>query len=136
MAFDIGLKTDGDLPSVWRYVSGSTLTLQRLRVALQLHLEEWLLDKSKGVPWYDWSQQKPPQVVAMAATLRAIAAETEGVTSIESFEGAFTQADRTVRFTGKAVIAGEADSVSITVTQSSGSNLAPRVFFNVGGRVC
>lgn len=129
MPYDIQLTDDNDLPSVPRWVTGPALTRQRLRVAVGLHLGEWLLDASVGVPWSEWTQQRPPHVDDMTARLRALIASTPGVAVVQSFAGDYDVGTRTVTFSGNVLLVDQAEPEEVTVSTRVEGNSPPRVFF-------
>jgi hypothetical protein len=73
---------DGDI----KLVSGSDEIKQRLKVTLLAQAGEWLFDTAFGVPYVQEIFVKAPDLEAIAARLRGIIANVEGVTAILELE--------------------------------------------------
>jgi len=96
---DVGLTTDGDWPLQPRLITGLELIGQRIQVALQLHVGEYLLDTREGVPWLDWMQIKPPPLSSISAGIRSTILGVRGVQSISDYQATFTAATETLAIT-------------------------------------
>lgn len=111
--FDLAEGPDGDILTLSRLVTGIDLTLQRVRRRLDRFLGDWLLDASVGLPYFEWSQQKPPQTQAIGARIRAEIETTPGVSGVTEWTSTFDRATRSLSFSG--VVHTEDGDASLTV---------------------
>ena len=98
--YDLAEGPDGDIPAVSRLVTGIDLTMQRVRRRLDRFLGDWLLDSSVGLPYFEWSQQKPPQTQAIGARIRAEIERTTGVSRVTNWTATLDRATRSLSFGG------------------------------------
>lgn len=96
---DVGLDpVTGDLPEVATLINGFDLIIQRVRRRLRTYLGEWLADRSVGLPFFAWIAQKPPDVDAIGASVRAAIETTPGVARVIDWQGAFDTSTRTLTY--------------------------------------
>lgn len=99
LTYDVGL-VDGDLPSRSSHISGLDLIVQRVSRRLRTHLGEWIADAGVGLPFFDWIQQKPPNVETIGAILRRAIETTPGVSRVTDWTGSFDTTTRTLSYSG------------------------------------
>lgn len=124
---DVGLDPDsGDLPDVSSFISGFDLILQRIRRRLGTYLGEWLADGKVGLPYFRWIAQKPPDVAAIGAKLRAEIETTPGVARVKDWVGSFDRSTRTLTFTCTVQTTyGDAKIVIVPLGQPGAGNVNP-----------
>lgn len=103
MAKDLQL-IDGDLPPRPRLISGVELIAQRIRIRLQTHRGEWLLNRSVGLPYLRWRGQKPPRVQSIGSRVRETVRTTPGVIDVRDFRAALQ--GRQILITGRVIVEG------------------------------
>ncbi len=89
---------DGDILSASQYATGIDLTMQRVRRRLDRFLGDWILDASVGLPFFEWAAQKPPQVQAIGARVRAEIETTKGVSGVSEWTGSLDRSTRAITF--------------------------------------
>jgi hypothetical protein len=89
VTLDVGLNENGDLPAFTRHISGIDLVMQRVNVRLRTFYGEWILDRKKGLPFFTWAAQKPPDVDGIGAVVRREIEGTPGVVRVDDWEGEF-----------------------------------------------
>ncbi len=118
MALDIALGSDLDLPLATRFIRGRDTVAQRVRIRLQQHLGDWVLDTSKGIPWATYLSTKPAPVAAIEASCRTEVEATPGVLAVQSVS---------------STLSGRDLSITITYTDSEG-DVAVALSANPGDR--
>ena len=113
MTVDIALTADGDLPARAALVTGPALTVQRAQIRLRTWLGEWILDRTVGLPFFDWLRASPAPVDTIAARLRLELADIPGVLRVETLQATLDRGEQSVSFTGRVLIAGLDDEVQI-----------------------
>lgn len=104
---DIGLDpTTRDLPDVPTLIDGPALVQQRIRTRLLRGRAEWFVNLQTGLPLLEWRQQKPPDEVAIRATLQAEIVQIDGVVATENFTSSFDSVTKTLRVSGDVRIDG------------------------------
>lgn len=111
--FDVQTDDDGDLPVRTRHVSGFDLLVQRIGRRLRTVRGEWLVDKAVGLPYFDWFEQKPPNVDSIGAVIRKEIETAPGVIRVEDWSGDFDRDTRTLTYAG--TIRTRDGEVSVTV---------------------
>ncbi len=96
---DVALGSDGDLGAFNATVSGRDLVAQRVSIRLRTFLGEWILDASKGLPFFAWIASKPPDPAAIGALVRREIDTTPGVLRTSDFSSVFVPADRAITIT-------------------------------------
>lgn len=86
MSRDVALTDDGDIYPQTRYVEGIELVLQRIRIRLNTHLGEYLLDTREGMPYRRWLQTKPAPVNQVRDYVRREIEDTPGVRRVRNLE--------------------------------------------------
>lgn len=130
MSIDVRLGADGDLEQFTRHISGSAVTLQRIKLRLETFLGEWILDRTKGMPWLLFIAQKPARVAEIVAFIRREIETTPGVIAVDTIEGVHDVQARTVTITASIRIEDEPDAVVVEVIPpSAGGNASPAVLF-------
>lgn len=120
--------TDGDLPEVSRFVTGIPLVLQRVQIRLRTFLGEWVLDIAQGLPYLAWRAQKPPDLPAIAARVRAELATTPGVVRVDRCTASLEVTTRLVRVEAQAVITdGTTAAASAELIIEMGGNTSPAI---------
>lgn len=99
LVYDVGLDSTGDLPARTGHITGLTLTRQRVDMRLRTFLGEYIADKSRGLPFFAWMQQKPPQVASIGALLRREIETTPGVARVEEWTGGHDPDTRELTYT-------------------------------------
>lgn len=112
--YDLAEGADGDILTLSRLVTGIDLTMQRVRRRLDRFLGDCILDASVGLPYFEWSQQKPPQTQAIGARLRAEIESTPGVSGVTDWTSDFDRATRALSYTG--VVHTEDGDATLTIT--------------------
>ena len=84
-------------------VDGIDLVRQAIKQRLLLVLEEWFLDETVGVPWYQYIFQKGADINRVKSILINTINRTEGVIKITSFELDYNSVNRSlsVNFTAE-----------------------------------
>ena len=100
LRYDVGLDAENDLPVRTAHVTGLDLIVQRIRRRLQTVSGEWLGDKTIGLPFFEWFQQKPPKVNAIGALIRRAIETTPGVARLDDWSGSFDPSTRALTFSG------------------------------------
>ena len=77
-------------------VDGIDLVRQAIKQRLLLVLEEWFLDDTVGVPWYQYIFQKGVDINRVKSILINTINRTEGVIKITSFELDYNSVNRSV----------------------------------------
>jgi hypothetical protein len=140
MSIDVGLDTQtGDLPAFSRHIRAEALAIQRIKTRLRTFLGDWLLDTTVGLPYVEWKQQKPPDTIAIGATVQAEIEATTGVERVDNFDASFeirSGVDATLLFTGDIVFdpGDEASVEFVAEVLAAGGNSTPAVisFGDVG----
>lgn len=114
MPVDAALDADGDLEFPSRLVTGPELTAQRSRVRLRTFAGEWLLDVTRGVPYFRWFAEKPPPVQEIAATVRRELEATPGVVRVVTLSARLDRATQEVRIEGAVQVEDNPDPVSLS----------------------
>jgi len=141
MGFDAEIDPlTGDMRIPTRLVTGPALTLQRVRVRFQTFFGEVLLNRFVGLPFIEWRQQKPPDLVAIGSVLLAELAGTPGVIRVTDFDTTFDNVTRLIRVIGVAVIEDidPANETAVAFAVSIGAgNTTPAVisFHPTSGRI-
>lgn len=104
MPTDFLFDENGDIPLYATLATGDAVTIQRVRRRLKTFRGEWMLDKSTGLPFIEWSQQKPPDVNGQGAIVLLAITTTPGVELVEDFEAVFDSPNRRVVFTARIVL--------------------------------
>lgn len=126
MAIDLGLDDSGDLPLFARTISGAELVAQRIRVRLGTHRGEDPRDSSRGLPWVDWLQQRPPQVDSIVAAVRREVLATDGVVRVLNWTGSFSRTTGVITISGEAVVSsGRVIDVGVSSALDSAVNPYP-----------
>lgn len=78
---------------------------QKITTRLLLFVNEWFLDRSDGVPYYErvFNSKKDPDFDDVRAVLLARVSETEGVSEVTKFDLEYTLATRTISLSIEAV---------------------------------
>ena len=77
-------------------VDGIDLVRQAIKQRLLLVLEEWFLDDTVGVPWYQYIFQKGADINRVKSILINTISGTEGVIKITSFELDYNNVNRSL----------------------------------------
>lgn len=122
---------DGDLPSHPRLISGVELIAQRIRIRLQIHRGEWLLNRRLGLPYLRWRGEKPPRVQSIGSRVREAVRTTPGVLDIRDFRVQLIE--RRAIITGIIVVDGEngAEELLFEATMLGGGNLSPTILLQL-----
>lgn len=113
---DIALNEDLTLALPMRLIDGVELVVQRLRVALNTHRGEWLLDETVGIPYRDWAQVSPVPTRAVEARLRDVILGTPGVLRLDDFSVTFSSATETFTAVGTVVVDTDDPNTPIQVS--------------------
>lgn len=121
-AADVGLEADLDLPLNWTtsMISRRELIQQRVRIALSTHLGDFILDKTKGLPFILWIDTKPAPALAVLSRVVEVLLEIPGIARVEDAVSSFAVA--TGRITVNATIVTEEDLAIPTTVQVGGSH--------------
>jgi hypothetical protein len=127
----------GDLPDSNRFIEGFELSLQKLRIRLGTFFGEWLLDTSVGLPYHEWSQQKPADLQAVAAIVlvEIIGGTDSGIKRVDNFTAEFEVRDGVNAgyvFAGNVIFAAERDgavSLRAEVLAAAGNTTPAMLFF-------
>ena len=84
MPYDVKLDANGDIYESTQVVTGDELIAQRIRIRLQTHLGEWLLDTSQGMPYIDWADTLPLPVTEVRQKILDELTTTPGVLTVTS----------------------------------------------------
>lgn len=78
---------------------------QKITTRLLLFVNEWFLDRSDGVPYYEriFNSQKDPDFEDIRAVLLARTSETEGVAEVSKFDLEYDRENRTISLSIEAV---------------------------------
>ena len=126
--FDLAEGPDGDILTMSRLVSGIDLTMQRVRRRVDRFLGDWILDAAVGLPYFEWSQQKPPQTQAIGARIRAEIEGTTGVSGVTGWTSTLDRATRLLSFSGTIHTTDGDASVTVTPFGAPGTgNRAPQL---------
>ena len=133
--YDVGLDEDNDLPARTQHISGFELVVQRIRRRLQTVKGEWLGDVAVGLPFFEWFQQKPPQVDAIGALIRAAIESTPGVARLADWAGELDVDTRALTFGGTIHTSdGDATIVVRPLMDPRGGNVNSALRLVIGGR--
>lgn len=100
MAIDVLLDSNYDIPLRTTLGTGIEVILQRIQLRLQQGLGEWVYDTTTGLPWLDWSQDKPVDVDNIGARIRREIESVPEVVRVTEWETVFDRATRTITCTG------------------------------------
>lgn len=120
---DLALDDDGDLlvrDGDLVLVGGDDYVVQEARVNLQWFRDEWFLDESKGVPFFEQIFVKNPNLPLIQATYRRALLATRGVVSVESLDLNLDKSTRTLTVNWSARITGGgivSDSTAVSLAR-------------------
>lgn len=118
---DVKLTSEGDIYPQTVYVDGIEYILQRVRIRLNTHLGEWILDTRAGMPWRRWLDTKPAPVDQVRDFVRREIESTPGVIRVSGLEADMD--GREVKVSGDIITErdGEAVQVGVDVDVKSGT---------------
>lgn len=130
----IGLKlqADGDLPVVSGFVDGIEAVANKVAARLRTHVGEWILDRTAGLPFIEWTQQKAPDTGAIASIVVAEILDTEGVVRVSNVVHSLDRATRKVSVSANVFTSFGELSVSVSPSPSQ-SNSASAVIVSLTG---
>lgn len=104
--------TNGDLS----LVKGSDAIAQSVQQRLQMFYQEWFLDNTQGVPYFQNILVKQPNFDVVTATIQNCILATPGITELVGYSYQYTNSTRvlTIAFQAKCTN-GQIISVSTTV---------------------
>ena len=70
----------------FKLVSEGAQVAQHLRTRLQFYLEEWFLDRSAGMPWFQTVMVKPADLKAIESAIKNKIVQTPNIDRIVEFE--------------------------------------------------
>lgn len=76
-------------------VDGIEELVQNLKIRLWFFLQEWFLDTSEGVPFYEDIFVKNPDLNAVSSIIKDRIMSTDGITEIKNFELEYNSSQRT-----------------------------------------
>lgn len=134
MSFDLGLDPNGDLPQRLRLIDGDALTAQRVRRTLQTHVGEVLTDRTRGLDFIGWVQNRTPPA-QIADRVRLELASVPGIVAVLSCVGSFNRETRSTTITSELqMLSGNVLQVSGIVTSAANSTAQWRVMMRgMGG---
>lgn len=121
--YDVELTQAGDLPERTTHIEGPLLTRQRLQARLRTFKGEWFLDTRRGLPYFDWKQQKDLDLSVVQSVLRRLIATTPGVLSVQNLDVAF--ANGRIKASASLRVADEDRAVAAEITGLPGGNSQP-----------
>lgn len=125
--YDVILGTDGDLTEYPQHGNGLPKVAQSVRTRLLTFLEEWVLDRDAGLPWFTWIEENFDNVQAIGGVIRAEVEETPGVVRVDDFAASLDEDAKVFRASGTVVVEGE-ESFTVQVTAAGEDNWHPGVF--------
>ena len=121
MTYDVAL-TNNDLPARTSHITGVEFVRQRLLTKLNTFRGEWFLDQRRGLPWFTWKEQAPPDQTAIRSLVRQAIRNTPGVVDVPSLQT--TVEAGTFRLTARVLV--EDAELSLTLeTPQTGGNAQP-----------
>jgi len=99
MALDIALDSNLDLSVSNRMIRGRDVVAQRVRIRLQQHLGDWVLDTSEGIDWKAYLSTKPVPVATIEAAVFREISTTPGVLAVGEVTGAVVGRNLTITAT-------------------------------------
>jgi len=99
MALDIALDSNLDLGVSNRMIRGRDATAQRVRIRLQQHLGDWVLNTSKGVDWATYLSTKPVPLANIEAAVYREISTTPGVLAVGDVVGSVVDRALTITAT-------------------------------------
>lgn len=128
LTWDVGLDADGDLPERCVHITGLPLILQRIRRRLTTVLGEYLVDRSVGLPFFDWFAQKPPDVEAIGALCRREIETCPGVVRVSEWTGSLDRDTRSLSFTAEVLtVDGDLSLVVYPLGEPGAGNTSSRL---------
>lgn len=121
MTYDVALTDENDLPARTRHIAGVELVRQRLLVKLNTFRGEWFLDLRRGLPWFEWKEQAPPQQTAIRSLVRQAIRNTPGVLDVLSLQTTFVSGR--LGLTARVLV--EDAELSLTLETPQGGNAQP-----------
>ena len=117
MALDIALDSSLDLGVSNRMIRGRDVTAQRVRIRLQQHLGDWVLDTSKGIDWKTYLSTKPAPIANIEADVYREISTTPGVLAVG--EVTSSVADRALTITATYTTAEGEQTATLSAAPGS-----------------
>jgi len=126
--------TTGDLPINPVLSNDINKVAQSGCIATKLHRGEALFNKSVGLPYLEWGQQKPFRISEVGDYVKRVILRLDGVVRISSWEESFDPLTRKAIINGRIVVRDESEfSISVLPSGDSMGNTNPVSYFVING---